>query len=52
MIAEINDDILAYSTEYGNLIFAIYDVGSIRDVDRFASQFEQHDGVLVRVVKH
>lgn len=51
IIAEINDDILAYSTRYGNQIYVVYDSGHIRDVDRFSSTFENNDGVLVRVVK-
>jgi len=52
IIAEINDDILAYRTRYGNLLFVVYDVGQIRDVDRFVASFEQHENVIVRVVKH
>ena len=52
IIGEINDDILAYKTKYGNLLFVVYDTGFIRDVDRFISQFEQYEGVLVRVIKH
>jgi REase_DpnII-MboI len=52
IIAEINDDILAYSTKYGNMIFVVYDKGFIRDVERFATHFENNDGVVVRVVKH
>lgn len=52
IIAEINDDILAYSTKYGNLLFTVYDVGLIRDVERFINCFEKHEGVVVRVVKH
>lgn len=52
IIAEMNDDILAYKTKYGNILFVVYDVGLIRDVDRFVGQFEQHEGVLVRVIKH
>ena len=51
IIAEINDDILAYKTKYGNLIFAVYDLGFIRDVDRFGESFEESEGVIVRVVK-
>ncbi len=51
IIAEINDDILAYRTKYGNLLFVIYDVGQIRDVERFTMSLEQHDNVVVRVVK-
>jgi REase_DpnII-MboI len=52
MIGEINDDILAYRQSYGNLLFVIYDVGQIRDVERFKGHFEQQDGVIVQVVKH
>ncbi len=52
IIAEINDDILAYSTKYGNLIFVVYDLGFIRDVDKFISHFEDNEGVVVRVIKH
>jgi len=51
IIAEINDDILAYRTKYGNLLFVVYDVGQIRDVDRFTASFERHENVVVRVVK-
>jgi len=29
IIAEINDDILAYQTKYGNLLFLVYDLGFI-----------------------
>ncbi|MFI5500984.1 hypothetical protein ACIA5E_18145 [Nocardia asteroides] len=51
MIAEINDDILAYGTRWRNILFVIYDVGTIRDVDAFTRPFDQ-ENVLVRVVKH
>jgi hypothetical protein len=52
IIAEINDDILAYKTKFGNLVFAVYDCGFIRDVDRFVGNSEEAQGVVVRVVKH
>lgn len=52
MIAEINDDILAYKQAYGNLIFVVYDVGQIRDVERFKTHFEQQEQVIVCVIKH
>lgn len=52
IIAEINDDILAYKTKYGNIVFVVYDIGCIRDVERFSKNFEDQDGVVVRVVKH
>jgi hypothetical protein len=49
---EINDDILAYKTKYQNLIFVVYDLGFIRDIERFCSSFEKHGNVTVRVIKH
>jgi len=52
IIAEINDDILAYQAKYSNLLFVIYDLGYIRDVDRFCGSFEEHENVTIRVVKH
>jgi hypothetical protein len=51
IIAEINDDVLAYGTKYGNMVFIVYDTGFIRDVERFATHFENQEGVVVRVVK-
>ncbi len=51
IVAEINDDILAYQTRFGNILFVVYDVGQIRDVERFIAAFEQHENVVVRVVK-
>lgn len=51
IIAEINDDILAYRTKYGNILFVVYDLGQIRDLERFTVSFEQHQNVIVRVVK-
>ncbi len=53
IIAEINDDILAYKTAYANLIFVVYDLGMIRDRDMFAGSIEQaHQQVIIRVIKH
>lgn len=52
MIAEINDDILAYKRAFGNVLFVVYDVGQIRDVERFKNHFEEQEQVIVQVVKH
>ena len=52
IIAEMNDDIMAYKTKFGNVAFVIYDVGMIRDVDRFTTEFSNRDDVLITVVKH
>lgn len=51
-IAQINDDLIAYRTKYGNIFFVVYDCGFIRDVDLFAASFESHGAVYVRVIKH
>lgn len=52
IIAEINDDILAYQKKFPNLIFVVYDVGHIRDTAQFADSFETQKNVVVKVVKH
>jgi hypothetical protein len=53
IIAEINDDILAYKTAYANLIFIVYDLSVIRDQDSFKGSIEEsHQHVIVRVIKH
>ncbi|MCK5260044.1 MAG: hypothetical protein KAJ70_03190 [Candidatus Omnitrophica bacterium] len=52
LIAEINDDILAYQTKHGNIIFVVYDCGFIRDIEKFSAIFEKNENVIVRVVKH
>ena len=52
MISEINDDIMAYQTKHANLLFLVYDVGFIRDVDRFVGAFHENTRVIVRVIKH
>jgi len=51
MIAEINDDIQAYSTKYKNLIFVIYDMGFIRDEEKFKQNIESKS-VVIEIVKH
>lgn len=52
IISEINDDILAYKTKYPNIIFLVYDLGYIRDIDRFKDDIEAEDTVIVKVIKH
>jgi len=51
LIAQINDDILAYKTKFKNLIFLIYDLGQIRDVDKFKDCLEQHNDTIVQIIK-
>jgi hypothetical protein len=53
IIAEINDDIVAYKTAYRNLIFVVYDSsGIIRNVDEFRGSIEEQESVIVKVIKH
>lgn len=52
LIAQINDDILAYKTKFNNLIFVIYDLGNIRDVETFKESFEKQENVFIQIVKH
>jgi hypothetical protein len=52
IIGEINDDILAYKTRYKILIFIIYDVGIIRDEDRFKKNLRDISGVYIEIIKH
>lgn len=52
IISEINDDILAYQTKYGNLLFVIYDNGYIRDIDRFKQDIEKSQKVVLLIIKH
>jgi hypothetical protein len=52
LISQINDDILAYQTKFGNIIFIIYDIGQIRDISRFTQSFENNDKVIIKIVKH
>lgn len=52
LIKEINDDIQAYKTKYGNMLYVVYDLGNIRDIDQFKEALEGEDGVVMRVIKH
>lgn len=53
IIAEINDDIVAYKTAYSNLIFVVYDSGGvIRNSDEFKGSIEKQESVVVKVIKH
>jgi|GEM_PF-501793 len=52
IIAEINDDILAYLTKCEGVLFLVYDMGFIRDINQFIDTFELNQNVFVRVIKH
>lgn len=52
IIEEISADITAYSKEYSNQLFIIYDLGCIQNATQFKSDIEKCDGVRVIIVKH
>ena len=52
IISEINDDVAAYKSKYRTVIFVVYDLGYIRDIDRFKDDIEAQDGVVLKVIKH
>jgi hypothetical protein len=52
IISEINDDIVAYKTKYPNLIFVVYSVGTIRDVDEFRDAIQKQGSIIVKVIRH
>lgn len=52
LIAEINDDILAYQKKFKSIFFIVYDLGFIRDIDRFSNEFGEQSNVIISVIKH
>ena len=54
MIEEINADITAYSKKYERLMFVVYDLGCIRDIDEFKRDIEasKEKEIKVFVIKH
>lgn len=51
IVDEINADIPAYQTRYARMTFVVYDLGFIRDVDKFKSGIEGNPGVRLLIVK-
>lgn len=52
IIDEMNADIVAYKTKYANLIFIVYDLSIIRDVDQFKNSIEANENVFLKIIKH
>ncbi|MPM26493.1 hypothetical protein SDC9_72996 [bioreactor metagenome] len=52
IIEEINADITAYSKEYANLLFVVYDLGAIRDEVEFKRDLENSGNVKVLLIKN
>lgn len=51
LIEEINADIPAYQTRFSRVFFVVFDLGVIRDVERFKSGIEGNPDVRVLVIK-
>jgi hypothetical protein len=51
-VEEMSADVPAYLSVYSKVLFCVYDVGAIRDVQEFQGGFERQDGVRIAVIKH
>ena len=51
-VDEINADIQAYGKQYSQLLFLIYDIGTIRDEDEFKNDIDNADNIQLVIVKH
>lgn len=52
IIEEMNADYSAYTKEYISIIYLVYDLGFISNVEEFKRDFEAKDNVKVVVIKH
>jgi len=52
IIDQINADIISYSKIYKNILFLIYDFGTIRDEDEFKNDIDNKENILVTIIKH
>ncbi|HEY1045382.1 MAG TPA: hypothetical protein VGF79_03015 [Bacteroidia bacterium] len=52
IVDEINADIQAYGKGYSQLLFLIYDLGTIRDEDEFKNDIDNKENIQLIVVKH
>lgn len=51
-VEQMSADVPAYLSAYRNLLFCVYDLGEIRDVNEFQEGLERQGGVRVCVIKH
>lgn len=52
IIEEINADITAYSKQYNEILFLVYDIGIINDIIEFKRDIESSGNIKVIIVKH
>ena len=51
-VEEMSADIPAFLSSYRDLVFCVYDLGEIRDLNEFQHGFSTHDRVHICVIKH
>lgn len=51
-IEEMSADIPAYLSRYRSVLFCVYDMGEIRDVNEFQEGLQKQRGVRICVIKH
>lgn len=52
IVEQINADIQAYGKSYKNILFLIYDFGTIRDEDEFKNDIDNKLNITVIIIKH
>jgi len=52
IVDEINADISAYSKYYNQILFLIYDLGTIRDEDEFKNDIVNKENIKLVIIKH
>lgn len=52
IVDEINADIKAYSKGYNQLLFLIYDMGTIRDEMEFKNDLDNKDNIQLLIIKN
>lgn len=52
IVDEINADIRSYSKSFSNLLFVIYDMGFIIDIDEFKNDLDNNEDIFVSIIKN
>lgn len=52
IVDEINADIRSYSKSYSNLLFVIYDMGYVIDIEEFKNDLDNNKDIFVTIIKN
>lgn len=52
IVDEINADIQGYGKKYSQILFLIYDMGTIRDEDEFKNDIDNKENIQLVIIKH